>query len=598
MRLDKPLALDFETEPRPSALMPADPFAAPLFSIIDVFAERLKNEKRSLNLDGVMVFEQQDPFLPGKIALALSYWVCEYPANCEQTAKRCRYFRTIAEMMFDDPCESWGAQFYLEALCRLQNADLLDACLTGSTLQHLERTLCWTTFIDSSDYSLRNKPNNFYGVAYSIASSRAQLGWDDQNHADAIADRLISNYDKSSGMFGFPDESEGKGRFDRYSFLLSAEIALHFAREGKSLPNAIQQSLRQSAEYVLFNLNTSGEGFSYGRSIGAYGDSAFSEILSAAALYGLLTKPEIEQARAFVEVCSKRFLSFWFDQNTGAVNLWDNGRATEAYRGKHRILGETLGLACQHLSCLTVFHNLPKSEGQSAGQLWSPSDLYKHVKFLRGDYDYSLISFRARNRTFNLPLVNADSYFKSPAYWPAPFDGDLIQPSPESRAWQLVPELHMHDGRVLVPLSWYRSLSIKEETGRVVVEWAQNQLVDINAEEKRPGKVEGVSVETSIVFDKERLRRTDTFRFDFNISPQLIVCNFFSPRPFTAIGGARWRSESSENLEISFEGYDKVKLEKGNFGDSVKQNFAYEIRAKKALSSADKLIMVSWTLDC
>jgi hypothetical protein len=40
-------------------------------------------------------------------------------------------------------------------------------------------------------------------------------------------------------------------------------------------------------------------------------------------------------------------LSFWIDGTTGAVNYVDNGRRTDAYRGKFRRFGENLSLAHQ-----------------------------------------------------------------------------------------------------------------------------------------------------------------------------------------------------------------------------------------------------------
>ncbi|ASG63507.1 hypothetical protein CEW81_13620 [Kluyvera genomosp. 3] len=62
-----------------------------------------------------------------------------------------------------------------------------------------------------------------------------------------------------------------------------------------------------------------------GRSIGAYGDSAFNEILAVSARLGLLNSQEQAVASAFSQACTDRFLHFWYDDDEQSVNLWFKG---------------------------------------------------------------------------------------------------------------------------------------------------------------------------------------------------------------------------------------------------------------------------------
>ena len=50
---------------------------------------------------------------------------------------------------------------------------------------------------------------------------------------------------------------------------------------------------------------------------------------------------------AFSSRVTARCADFWLDAGPGSVNLCDHSRKTDAYRGKHHILGENLSLSHQ-----------------------------------------------------------------------------------------------------------------------------------------------------------------------------------------------------------------------------------------------------------
>jgi hypothetical protein len=61
-------------------------------------------------------------------------------------------------------------------------------------------------------------------------------------------------------------------------------------------------------------------------------------------------------------------MDFWFDPKMGSVNLWEHGRRTDDYRGKHRILGENLSLARQHIYTSAIWNELGfKDKAPDAG---------------------------------------------------------------------------------------------------------------------------------------------------------------------------------------------------------------------------------------
>lgn len=451
------------------------PLIRPLMQHLDTLAQKMANEGREMTLDGVHVFHEKNPFLPGKVALGLAYWVTEYPPGSAITFERCRYTRQITQMLLDKPVQSWGIDFYLRALHKLNQAGLLEKCLSQSALVQLQQILDWRDFVDERDYSLKHKPNNFYGVAYSIAYHRYQLGWDDFRAAEHLLDRIVEHYRASAGEFGFADETEGHGRYDRYSLLLIAEIAHHHREAGLPLIAEMRKWLRASVDVVLVNLNEGGHGFQYGRSIGAYGDSAFIEILAAAAWFDVLEGDEPRMAYHFCCLATEKFLSFWWDDKRQSVNLWEEGRATEAYRGKHRILGESLTLLHQHLYTQHIWQKLgfyeadrdPQAFREWLGQLPTSTLTW----FEKGKYEYALLTWRDGDRIFNVPLVNGHEYHALSTYLPIPYSHNLIQGVPDLALPLLMPTLQLEDGQQLAPLCWFQQIKCWEEGEATLLQW-------------------------------------------------------------------------------------------------------------------------------
>ena len=97
---------------------------------------------------------------------------------------------------------------------------LLERAVRPATLAKLKQRLDWRRFV-RPDLSLINLPNNYYGVAFSIARFRHLLGWEDASAGDQLLARMIDHYRKYSGEYGFADETEGKGRDDLFSRVAS-----------------------------------------------------------------------------------------------------------------------------------------------------------------------------------------------------------------------------------------------------------------------------------------------------------------------------------------------------------------------------------------
>jgi len=365
------------------------------------FFDRLLTEGKALRIDGVPAFNGKDPFLFGKIANGMSWLLTNTPQSDPDFARYLAGYREIAELTIDEHNTSWGIYYYVCALNRLREAGLLEQALSAEMLGVLREKLDWRGFVSQPDFTLIDLPTNYYGVAFSIARLRHLLGWEDASASEILLDCMVNHYRTYSGEYGFSDETDGEGRFDRYSILLIGEICQRFIETGLQVTPQLKAWLRKAVDVILVGLNAAGDGFNFGRSIGPYADTAYLEVLSAAAYLDVLSGEERDMAYAFAVRATAKYVNFWFDRDTHSVNLWDKGRRTDAYRGKHRILGENLSLLHQHIYTSNLwagmgYRDTPPSPAFDAWLQTLPR--FTLTWFARGEHDRALLTFRDGER--------------------------------------------------------------------------------------------------------------------------------------------------------------------------------------------------------
>jgi hypothetical protein len=568
---------------------------------LDRLIRQLVREGRNTTIDGVRVFDANDRFLPGKIAIGASYVVLAQPRGAPELRRALADFRTIADLTVGDPNESWGIYYYLLALYRLDRAGLLDQAVAPATLAKLRDKLVIDGFVDRDTLDLIDHPNNYYGVAFSIARLRALLGWEDRGTSDRLLARLLSNYRTYSGTYGFADEVPGAGRFDRYSILLIGEIAQRFIEIGASPPDEVKAWLRKSVDVLLPQLNMRGEGFAYGRSLGPYGETAFVEVLSAAATLGLLTPTEAQMAYGFSSRVAARYVDFWIDPETGSVNLWDDGRRTDAYRGKHRILGENLSLAHQLLYTSAEWDRLGTAlPGGDAMRAWLRTlPEAKLTYFARGAYDRALVTVRDGERVWSLPLINgAKGQHQHTPYFPIPFSPRLVEGSPDATYPQLLPRITLADGSALMALAWMRDVSMTRDGDHVTVTYHADALDRIGG--NMPAKDARIAVATRYDFWPGRVVRTDTYAPRGVIEIKDIALDFASYARDAHVQGTTATFDTATAQRFSVSGLDGCtarNVEGVAPYQTPEGSFATLIACTAAPGRVSKPFSIRWTLD-
>jgi len=563
---------------------------------------QLLDEKRGMRLDGVPVFDSGDKFLPGKIAAGLSYLLLDTPRDDPRLAEYLAGYREIADLTIDDPNDTWGIYYYISALYALKQAGVLDRAVRPETLAKLRQKLDWRRFADAKSLNLlHGLPNNYYGVAFSVARLRYLLGWEDEAASEALLRRMIDHYRSYSGKYGFADETDGNGRFDRYSVLLIGEIAQRFIETGMTPTPQVKAWLRKSADLMLHRATLTGEGWEYGRSIGAYGETAFLEVLTAAAKLGVLNGAERDMAYALSSRIAARYADFWLNPATGSVNLWDEGRRTDGYRGKHRILGENLSLARQYIYTNAIWNGLGyKGVAPSpAYAAWLEAlPAARFTWFARGDHDRALLTLRDKGHVIGLPIINgAEGQHMHNPYFPIPFAGGMLQGSADASFPQLTPRFALADGSVLMPLAWFRGVSWRRQGSRTLVSWRQDAMDRMGG--NAPVADKRITVTTRYEFAPGKITRTDVYRASAPVDLSEVTLEFasFSGDPRSA-GEGRVAFGAGEVTGFSAKGYQQctVGSAQGEVYRAPTGAFASLVRCRLGARRLSAPLTLSWAL--
>jgi hypothetical protein len=236
-------------------------------------------------------------------------------------------------------------------------------------------------------------------------------------------------------------------------------------------------------------------------------------VLSVAAFLGVLTPKEREAAYAFSSRLGQRYADFWVDPRTGSVNLWDGGRRTDAYRGKHRILGENLSLARQHVYTNALWNRLGYRDAapDPAFARWlKRRPPVTATWFAKGEYDRALLTRRDLGRVIGLPLINGGpgQHMHNP-YFPVPFSPGMLSGSADATYPHLAPRLTLEDGTSLAGLAWFRDVRIDTRGARTTVSWRQSELDRLGG--NAPVKDARIAVATRYVLEPGRITRTDVY---------------------------------------------------------------------------------------
>lgn len=577
-----------------------------LYPQLAFFSQKLLSEKEHTEIDGHPAFNGKDKFLPGKIASGLGHLLLNASPEDQKNGPYIKDFRQIADMTADMDNHTWGIYYYLLSLYELQKAGLLEQAVSPETLAVLKKKLDWRHFVTQPDFKLINLPTNYYGVAFGVARLRTLLGWENDSASKQLLEKLLNHYEAHSGKYGFSDETDGEGRFDRYSILLIAEICHRFIETGMEVTPDLKMKLRKAVD-IAFNIgNVSGEGFSFGRSIGVYGDTGILEILSVSAYLGILTEEEKEYAYAYSTRILARYADFWYDPSMHSVDMWGKGRRTDAYRGIHRILGENFSLLHQLITADEMWQQagfndkLPKADLQAWLDKTQPP--FRLTWFAKGEYDRALAIFRDKRHVFSLLMVNggASQYANSP-YYPLPFSDMLIAGVADSGAQhpQLLPKFTLADGSQLIGTSFIKNIRTKKQGGQYRVTYRQDELTRLGDGNRSPLKDARIKLETEYTLAGGVITRTDKYIPTVPLTIERATLEFASFSDQATVDGTNIRFAEGDVTDFEVAGLKTCQVEKTQ-GDDLYQSPTGPMKTHVSCSldhfEMKKPLTIKWTV--
>ena len=503
-------------------------------SSFDILQSRMKQlflkiaaEKEDIAIDGVPGYSPKAQFTNGKVICEAAYVVCTL-LSPEEKEEGLEQLQQIVRFTSRMPFETWGTLYAIEGVYRLKQSGLLDRAIDSEDLEILKKELDWRSFVDTeNDFALIGKPTNYYGVAFGIARYRELMGWEPVRYSSILLQHLLDHISRYSGEYGFMDETLGQGRYDRYSILIPAEITELVLSTDWQEPELIEQMLDRSAHICHHMANTQGTGFSYGRSIGAYGDTAVLQILSTAvALGGILSPEEEKLAQGYCCAIVDTMIRFWYDEEMQSINMWDKGRRTDGYRNKNRILGENLSLSIQMIVAEEQWERRGltlKQEPEDWGKLLAQQEKYHLTRFTDLPLQRSLITFRDGEYVWSLPVISGGAdYIDRDPYLPVPRCNFLLEAVPDVSHGAWVPCIELKDGGLLMPAGCADETLLEGESiDHCTVSIHQKGMIFAGV---RPVKQElRTEISTEYRFAPGKITRKDTLRIDPDLIPQ-IVC--------------------------------------------------------------------------
>lgn len=581
--------------------------------VIELF-NQIKEKGLAFELDGIPVYNKDAQFVGGMLIDMTSLVALEHI----KTEESLNDLGDIIRMASTMEMKTWGILRCLSGLCRLHAKGVLEQVVGEETINRLQASLDWRTFVDeNNNYKLVDLPTNYYGVAFNIARCREQLGWEKENHSTYLLNHLLEHIEKYSGEHAFMDETDGDGRFDRYSIVIPGELASSFLDAGTEIPVKIREMLNRSAHLLLQIANEHGKGISYGRSIGVYGDTAVLGILTTAAkVGGILTEEELEIAYGYCMMTIKRVIDFWYDKDMKSINMWEHGRKTENYRNKNRILSETLGIFLNLMSTYESWRKVGFENREICTDFsnkLNSMDKYSYITFAEGDYKRGLAIVRDKKQVWMLPLINGSkTYYDRDAYMPIPYQSHVLQGVPECNHCQLVPQLFMDNGEVYMPLSYTSNITHTITEEHMLIECEYDSLcrmksgVYISGETNkfgalgRPEKAEGICAKVRYTFKEGRIIREDSFTIASGVQVKEVrlVLLTYSEEPEVKENEIDFKKGVITHMHA--EGYDtcsvKRAVDDGSY-DTPQGRLSYEGVWVHKVEQPVKTLKYSWTID-
>lgn len=487
-----------------------------IYPHVKYLCNRIYEEGNKMYLDGAKCFTDEEKFLPGTIISSFCFILtsCERKTN-EYSIWLSKTKEMIRRNMKLD-IDTFGILEFLSGLYELKCVNIYNEVIDKNIENILKEKLHWKVFVDEESFRLKNGlPTNYYGVAFRVALLREELGWQNHEYSKEFLNILIEHIKKYSGEFLYMDETAGDGRYDKYTITISSELCEALILAGKKPPKILYELMKQSTDILIQLADEKGYGFTYGRSIGSHSTGAILENLPIAINMGIVDDPKF--AYSYTIYAGKLMMNFWYNKDRQVFNIWDDGKKTDGYRGKHRVLEVNLDLSLKMIRANKFlqkvnWNTLVPYTDEEYRKILKGIPKFKVFTFEKKIYERALAIYRSDKAIFSLPIINGGkNYYNCTSYLPIPFAADFIMGSPEERHGVLVPEITLVDGKRLMPICYSKNISYKEVDNKYEIEYIQEEMCVIGEEYTT---YKGIKSLVKYIFSEKYIERIDHFQID------------------------------------------------------------------------------------
>ena len=489
------------------------PFTERLISAVDECGE-------DTVMHGVRVLDDPTFFVQGSLvnaaATLYAYYVEKKDSRAEKTLERLHKFIGYAAK---NECKTWGKLAILRAFSTLHDAGLLDR-IEKSALDAMKEKTDYTDFFDKETLTTNIMATNYYHVALACAGYREKFGWESDNYASKINEKLTDIL-LTSGINGWLDDQIPNGRFDRYSFVFNAELSDTLLDIDHEFPEIAAKNLKDASAALIFMANEKGDGITYGRSLSCHAESTVIETLSSAFARNLIPESEKAAAVRYSVRAIEKILNYWYDSELDTFNIWWNGRNTNKYRGVERLLEVNLDMSNHMFMALKNFErggvaDLEPTSPLKKPDAWTDYPLY----FLKTETDVrTTVILRYKDTLAMLPLIGMGRLKHNASYLPYPSIAGIIESAPEANHPFLIPEYTDAEGKKYRPCQFFTKTDVKNENGKVTV-LASGDLLEVTTDNLP--KRTGVKFDIEYVFEGESINAAFSTELDY-VQAEMVI---------------------------------------------------------------------------
>jgi hypothetical protein len=287
-----------------------------------------------------------------------------------------------------------------------------------------------------------------------------------------------------------------------------------------------------------------------------------------------------------------------------SVDMWNKGRRTDNYRGKHRILGENFSLLHQLITTDEMWSKAGMKDAAPRGDLdaWlkRARPAFSLTRFASGEYDRALAIWRDGEHVFSLSMINGgQSQHANSPYYPLPFSYGIVSGIADSGAAhpQLLPKFTLADGSELIATAYLKDIRAEAKGKGHRVSWRQDALDRIGKNE--PVKDTRITVDTEYTLEHGVITRTDTYRAASPVEVASVNFEFDSFSDGASMDGntASFKEGSVKSFAVT--GLQSCQVAPTAGSDKYRAPYgpmASVVSCRSGAFTMDKPLTITWTM--